>query len=175
MTMPSSASISISARPEIARFGGMAFHVFYDDHIEPHVEVMVKGTKFRFSLLDRKPLPGKAKATERLRQQVQEWLKTEIPGGTRTVNDLVYDQWLRGTTPRSPMPQTTSMTDKAKKQGSDTTRFEIAPTEVVDSYARELYRLLVLIAETSEPDDPEGWAQSCCGSDESLVRIFIAF
>jgi hypothetical protein len=93
--MPSSASISISANPEIARFGGMVFHVFYDDHIEPHVEVMVKGTKFRFSLLDRKPLPGKAKATAKLRQQVQEWLKTEIPGGTRTVNDLVYDQWLK--------------------------------------------------------------------------------
>jgi hypothetical protein len=73
----------------------MVFHVFYDDYIEPHVEVMVKETKFRFSLLDRKPLPGKAKATAKLRQQVQEWLKTEIPGGTRTVNDLVYDQWLK--------------------------------------------------------------------------------
>jgi hypothetical protein len=33
MTIPSSG-------PEIARFGGMVFHVFYDDHIEPHVEVM---------------------------------------------------------------------------------------------------------------------------------------
>jgi hypothetical protein len=41
--MPSSASISLSAGPEIARFGGMAFRVFCDDHIEPHVEVMVKG------------------------------------------------------------------------------------------------------------------------------------
>jgi hypothetical protein len=48
------------------------------------------------------------------------------------------------------------MTGNAEKQGFGTTRFEIAPTEVVDSYDRELYRLLVLIAETSEPDDPEG-------------------
>ena len=38
------------------------------------------------------------------------------------------------------------MTDKAKKEGFDTTRFEIAPTEVVDGSDRELYRLLVLIA-----------------------------
>jgi hypothetical protein len=68
--MPSSASISISASPEIARFGGMVFHVFYDDYIEPHVEVMVKGTKFRFSLLDGKPLPGKAKAPARVGAQV---------------------------------------------------------------------------------------------------------
>jgi hypothetical protein len=30
-------------------------------------------------------------------------------------------------------------------------------------------RPLALIAETSEPDDPEGWAQSCCVWDESLV------
>ena len=42
--MPSSASISLSAGPEIARFGGMVLHVFYDDHIEPHVEVGAKGT-----------------------------------------------------------------------------------------------------------------------------------
>jgi hypothetical protein len=95
MSMPSSASISISASSEIARFGGMVFHVFYDDHIEPHVEVMVKGTKYRFSLLDWKPLPGKAKAPAKVRQQVQEWLKAEIPGGTRTVRALVYDQWLK--------------------------------------------------------------------------------
>jgi hypothetical protein len=67
------------------------------------------------------------------------------------------------------------MTDKAKKQGFDTTRFEIAPTEVVDSYDRELYRLLVLIVETSVPDDPEGWAQSYCVSDESLVCDFYSF
>jgi hypothetical protein len=67
------------------------------------------------------------------------------------------------------------MTDKTKKQGLDTTRFEIAPTEVADSYDRELYRLLVLIAETSEPEDPEGWAQSCCVSDESLVCDFYSF
>jgi hypothetical protein len=93
--MPSSASISITASPEIARFGGMVFHVFYDDQIEPHVEVMAKETKFRFSLLGGKPLPGKAKAPAKVRKQVQGWLKTEIPGGTRTVNDLVYDQWLK--------------------------------------------------------------------------------
>jgi hypothetical protein len=67
------------------------------------------------------------------------------------------------------------MTEKAKKQGIDTTRFETAPTEVADSYDRELYRLLVLIAETSEPDDPEGWAQSCCVSDESLVCDVYSF
>jgi hypothetical protein len=78
--MPSSAFISISASPEIARFGGMAFHVFYDDHIEPHVEVMVKETKFRFSLLDGKPIPGKPNAPAKVRKQVQEWLKTEVPG-----------------------------------------------------------------------------------------------
>jgi hypothetical protein len=35
--------------------------------------------------------------------------------------------------------------------------------------------LLVLIAETSAPDDPEGWAQCCCVSDESLVRDFYSF
>jgi hypothetical protein len=93
--MPSSASISTSASPEIARFGGMVFHVFYDDHIEPHVEVMVKETKFRFSLLDGKPLPGKAKAPAKVRKQVQEWLKTEMPGLTRTVRALVYDEWLK--------------------------------------------------------------------------------
>jgi hypothetical protein len=93
--MPSSASISISAGPEIARFSGMVFHVFYDDHIEPHVEVMVKGTKLRFSLLNRKPLPGKATVPAKVGEQVQGWLKTKVPGGTRTVNDLVYDQWLK--------------------------------------------------------------------------------
>jgi hypothetical protein len=65
------------------------------------------------------------------------------------------------------------MTDNAEKQGFDTIRFEIVPTEVVDGYDRELYRLLVVIAETSEPDDPEGWAQECCVSDESLVRDFL--
>jgi hypothetical protein len=67
------------------------------------------------------------------------------------------------------------MTENSEKQGFDTTRFEIAPTEVADSYERELYRLLVLIAETSEPDDPEGWAQLCCVSDESLVCDFYSF
>ena len=50
-----------------------------------------------------------------------------------------------------------------------------APTEVVDGYDRELDRLLIVIAETSEPDDPEGWAQECCVSDESLVRDFYSF
>jgi len=92
--MPSPASISISASPEIARFGGMVFHVFNDDHIEPHVEVMVKGTKFRWSLLDGTPL-GKPKAPAKVSKRVQGWLKAKIPGGTRTVNDLVYDQWLK--------------------------------------------------------------------------------
>jgi hypothetical protein len=66
-------------------------------------------------------------------------------------------------------------TESTPPEGFDTTRFEIAPTDVVDSYDRELYRLLVLIAETSEPDDPEGWAQSCCVSDERWFGIFIAF
>jgi hypothetical protein len=92
--MPSSASISISSSAEIARFGGIVFHVFYDDHIEPHVEVIVKGTKFRFSLLNGKPL-GKPKAPAKVSERVQGWLKAKIPGGTRTVNDLVYDQWLK--------------------------------------------------------------------------------
>jgi hypothetical protein len=80
--MPSSASTSIPASPEIARFGGMVFYVFYDDQIEPHVEVMVKGMKFRFSPL-------------KVRKQVQEWLKTEMPGLRRAVRELVYDQWLK--------------------------------------------------------------------------------
>jgi hypothetical protein len=73
----------------------MVFHVFFDDHIEPHVEVMVKGTKFRFSLLNGKPLPGKAKAPAKVRKHVQEWLKTEVLGLNRMVGDLIYDQWLR--------------------------------------------------------------------------------
>jgi hypothetical protein len=42
-------------------------------------------------------------------------------------------------------------------------------------FDHDVPRPLVLIAETSEPDDPEGWAQSCCVSDESLVRDFYSF
>jgi hypothetical protein len=65
------------------------------------------------------------------------------------------------------------MTDNAEKRGFDTNRFEIAPAEVVDGYDRELYRLLVLIAETSEPEDPEGWAQLCCVSGPVVGLRFL--
>jgi hypothetical protein len=68
----------------------MVFHVFFDDHIEPHVEVMVKGTKFRFSLLNGKPLPGKAKAPAKVRKQVQGWLETEMPSLRRTVRAMMH-------------------------------------------------------------------------------------
>jgi hypothetical protein len=67
------------------------------------------------------------------------------------------------------------MTGNAEKQGFGATGFEIAPTEVVDGYEQELYRLLVVIAETSKPDDPEGCAQEHWVSDESLVRDSYSF
>ena len=95
------------------------FHVFYDDHIEPHVEVMVKGTKFRFSLLGVKTLPGEAKAPAKVRKQVQEWLKTEMPGLARTVRELVYDQWLkvrnRQSAGRVPTPDEIKVMARPKK------------------------------------------------------------
>ena len=67
------------------------------------------------------------------------------------------------------------MTNNSEKPGLDPTRFEIAATEIIDSYEPELRRLLIFIAETSDPDDPEDWERDCCVSDESEVRDFYRY
>jgi hypothetical protein len=67
------------------------------------------------------------------------------------------------------------MTGNAEKQGFDATRFEIAPTEVVDGYEQELYRLLVVIAETSKPDDPKAALRSIGCRTSRWFGILIAF
>jgi hypothetical protein len=91
VTVPSP---QLAAIPEIALFDGMAFRIYNEDYDPPHVDVTVDGTIYRFSLYGQKPL-GEPTPSAKVSKQVKDWLRTEIPSSARTINELVYDRWLK--------------------------------------------------------------------------------
>ena len=88
-----------TASPEIARFNGMSFHIYYNDHVPPHFSVRVGSSKaapeYRFQLdSSLTPLPSRSGTLSNTYvSQIKDWFAMPVGTG-KTVGNLMYEDWL---------------------------------------------------------------------------------
>lgn len=109
------------ASPEVARFNGMKFMVYYDDHVPPHFHVEAGGDEYRLQF-DLTPVleGGKGGTLSSIyTSQIKNWFVTPVGNG-KEVRDLMYEQWLlaRNHKPTTKVPTPQELANQKNKKAS---------------------------------------------------------